>query len=58
MLDKEVIYGVLFIFGIAAVFGIILNPYFWQSFRNAKYWDTLNDSSKAAPEDDTKDITP
>ena len=35
----ETLLGVLAIIAAAAVFGIVLNPYFWQGFRNSKFWD-------------------
>ena len=46
--------------GIAfVVFVIVLNPYFWQGFRNAKYWDDLKHKRKNENENtDNKDIKP
>lgn len=35
----ETLLGVLAIIAAAVVFGIVLNPYFWQGFRNSKFWD-------------------
>lgn len=35
----ETLLGVLAIIMAAIVFGIILNPFFWQGFRNTKFWD-------------------
>lgn len=35
----EAALGVLVIIIAAAIFGVVLNPYFWQGFRNAKFWD-------------------
>lgn len=35
----EALLGVLAIFVAAFVFGVLLNPYFWQGFRNSKFWD-------------------
>ena len=35
----ETLLGVLAIVAAAVVFGIVLNLYFWQGFRNSKFWD-------------------
>ena len=35
----EALLGVLAILVAAFVFGGLLNPYFWQGFRNSKFWD-------------------
>lgn len=35
----ETLLCILAIIIAAAVFGIILNPFFWQGFRNSKFWD-------------------
>lgn len=35
----ETALGVLVIIIAAAIFGVVLNPYFWQGFRNTKFWD-------------------
>lgn len=35
----EALLGILAIIGAATIFGIILNPFFWQGFRNSKFWD-------------------
>lgn len=35
----ETVLGVLVIIIAAAIFGVVLNPYFWQGFRNTKFWD-------------------
>lgn len=35
----ETALGVLVIIITAAIFGVVLNPYFWQGFRNTKFWD-------------------
>lgn len=35
----EALLGVLAILVAAFVFGVLLNPYFWQGFRNSKFWD-------------------
>lgn len=41
MLDDETVIF-LIVLGIAfVVFVIVFNPFFWQAFRNAKYWDDL-----------------
>lgn len=35
----ETLLGILAIIGAATIFGVILNPFFWQGFRNSKFWD-------------------
>lgn len=35
----ENLLGVFAIIAAAVVFGIVLNPYFLQGFRNSKFWD-------------------
>ena len=35
----ETLLGVFAILAAAVVFGIVLNPSFWQGFRNSKFWD-------------------
>lgn len=65
MFDDETIIF-LIVLGIAfVVFVIVLNPYFWQGFRNAKYWDELKDvgsdkdkHESSKHEDTGKDIKP
>lgn len=69
MLDDETIIF-LIVLGIAfVVFVIVLNPYFWQGFRNAKYWERIRDESSYVGSDkdkhkngdtdtDNKDIKP
>lgn len=42
----ETLLGVLAIIITATVFGIILNPFFWQGFRNTKFWDEQKRSRK------------
>ena len=36
----EALLGVFAIVAAALVFGIVLNPYFWQGFRKSKFWDS------------------
>lgn len=62
MLDDETIIF-LIVLGIAfVVFVIVLNPYFWQGFRNAKYWDELSHAAGSEKHKhegtDNKDIEP
>lgn len=35
----EALLGIIAIIGAATIFGVILNPFFWQGFRNSKFWD-------------------
>lgn len=42
----ETLLGVLAIIIAAAVFGVVLNPYFWQGFRNTKFWDEQKHAKK------------
>lgn len=42
----EAVLGVLVIIIAAAIFGVVLNPYFWQGFRNTKFWDEQRRSKK------------
>lgn len=49
----EAILGVLVIIITAAIFGVVLNPYFWQGFRNAKFWDEQKRSKNNI---DSKDL--
>lgn len=49
----ETILGVLVIIIAAAIFGVVLNPYFWQGFRNTKFWDEQRRSKKDV---DSKDL--
>ena len=42
----EALLGILAIIGAAAIFGVILNPFFWQGFRNSKFWDEQKRASK------------
>lgn len=42
----ETLIGVLAIILAAVIFGVVLNPYFWQGFRNSKYWDEYRHSKK------------
>lgn len=57
----ETLLGVLGIIIAAAIFGVILNPYFWQGFRNTKFWDEQkrakkNVESKDLIDPDNKDF--
>ena len=57
----ETFLGVLSIILAAAMFGVILNPYFWQGFRNTKFWDEQkrkknNVESKNLIDPDNKDL--
>ncbi len=49
----EALLGILAIITAAAIFGVILNPFFWQGFRNSKYWDEQKRAKKNA---DSKDL--
>lgn len=42
----EAVLGVLVIIIAAVIFGVVLNPYFWQGFRNTKFWDEQRRSKK------------
>jgi len=42
----ETLLGILAIIGAATIFGVILNPFFWQGFRNSKFWDEQKRVSK------------
>lgn len=42
----ETLLGIIAIIGAAIIFGIILNPFFWQGFRNSKFWDEQKKVSK------------
>lgn len=42
----EALLGIIAIIGAATIFGIILNPFFWQGFRNSKFWDEQKKVSK------------
>lgn len=42
----EALLGIIAIIGAATIFGIILNPFFWQGFRNSKFWDEQKKASK------------
>lgn len=42
----EALLGILAIIGAATIFGVILNPFFWQGFRNSKFWDEQKRASK------------
>lgn len=44
----ETLLGILAIVGAATIFGVILNPFFWQGFRNSKFWDEQKKISKTA----------
>lgn len=44
----ETLLGILAIIAAAAIFGVVLNPYFWQGFRNSKYWDEQKRAKKNA----------
>lgn len=35
----ETLLGILAIVIAGVVFGIIVNPFFWQGLRNTKFWD-------------------
>ena len=35
----ETLLGILAILIAAFVFSVVLNPYFWQGFRNSRFWD-------------------
>jgi len=51
MLDDETIIF-LVVLGIAfVVFVIVLNPFFWQGFRNAKFWDEQKKRKDTSNED-------
>jgi len=43
----ETLLGILAIVGAATIFGVILNPFFWQGFRNSKFWDEQKKTSKS-----------
>lgn len=49
----EAFIGILAIFLAAFIFGVLLNPYFWQGFRNSKYWD---EQKRAKKDVDSKDL--
>lgn len=49
----EALIGILAIFLAAFIFGVFLNPYFWQGFRNSKYWD---EQKRAKKDVDSKDL--
>lgn len=49
----ETLLGVLAIIVAAVVFSVILNPFFWQGFRNSKFWD---EQKRANKEIDSKDL--
>lgn len=42
----EALLGILAIIGAATIFGVILNPFFWQGFRNSKFWDEQKRANK------------
>lgn len=42
----ETLLGVLAIIIAAVAFSVILNPFFWQGFRNSKFWDEQKRASK------------
>ena len=50
----ETLLGIFAIIGAAAIFGVILNPFFWQGFRNSKFWDEQKRTSKDI---DSRDLT-
>ena len=50
----ETLIGILAILAAALVFGVLLNPFFWQGFRNSKFWD---EQKKAQRESQTHDLT-
>ncbi len=46
MLDEETILFLLALAVAFIVFVIVLNPYFWQGFRNAKFIDELKNEQR------------
>lgn len=42
----ETLLGILAIIVAATIFGVILNPFFWQGFRNSKFWDEQKRANK------------
>lgn len=42
----ETLLGVLAIIIAAVAFGMMLNPFFWQGFRNSKFWDEQKRANK------------
>lgn len=42
----EALLGIIAIIGAATIFGVILNPFFWQGFRNSKFWDEQKRANK------------
>lgn len=52
----ETLLGVLAIIIAATVFGVVLNPYFWQGFRNTKFWDEQKRSSQLRKNVESKDL--
>lgn len=45
-MDDEIAMFLLFLAAAFIVFVVILNPLFWQGFRNSKYIDSLKESKK------------
>ena len=39
----ELVIGCLLITFVGIVFGVVLNPYFWQGIRNSKWFDKNED---------------
>lgn len=42
----ETLLGIVAIIAAAFGFGVVLNPFFWQGFRNSKFWDEQKRISK------------
>lgn len=40
----------------AAAYGVIFNPFFWQGFRNTKYWDEMKHDNWVDPDSSNKEI--
>lgn len=47
----ETLLGIFAIIGAAVIFGIILNPFFWQGFRNSKFWDEQKKNQQKSGQD-------
>lgn len=43
-MDDEILIFLVFLAAAFIVFVVILNPMFWQGFRNSKYIDSLKES--------------
>lgn len=56
----ETLLGVLAIIAAAFGFGVVLNPFFWQGFRNSKFWDEQKKNQKKSGRElidpDNKDL--